>query len=420
MVKLDFHSSGRHFLQIPGPSPVPDRILRALSLPTIDHRGPEFGALGLKVLAGLKQIFKTRNPVVVYPASGTGAWEAALTNTLSSNDHVLMYETGHFASLWQKMATRLGLSTEFISSQETDTEFPGAPSWRRGVQAELIEQRLRRDPEHRIKAVCVVHNETSTGVTSDIPAVRRAIDSVRHPALLMVDSISGLACVDYRHDEWSVDVTVSGSQKGLMLPPGMSFNAISPRALEVMKSAKLPRSFFAWDEIIEMNESGYWPYTPNTNLMYGLSEALDMLLEEGLEGVFRRHSRWGAGVRAAVESWGLPIQCLDARAYSPVLTGVIMPRGIDADVVRKLIYERFDLSLGTGLGKLKGRMFRIGHLGDSNDLTLIATIAGCEMGLRASGVKLEGSGVQAAMDVFGGYPGVTVHADVPKPRASAG
>jgi alanine-glyoxylate transaminase / serine-glyoxylate transaminase / serine-pyruvate transaminase len=417
MVKLDFHSSGRHFLQIPGPSPVPDRILRAMSLPTIDHRGPEFGALGLKVLAGLKQIFKTQHPVIVYPASGTGAWEAALTNTLSGQDHVLMYETGHFASLWQKMATRLGLSTELISLQDSDTEFPAAAGWRRGVQAELIEQRLSRDREHRIKAVCVVHNETSTGATSDILAVRRAIDSANHPALLMVDSISGLACVDYRHEEWGVDVTVSGSQKGLMLPPGMSFNAISPRALEAMKSARLPRAFFAWDEIIDMNKGGYWPYTPNTNLMYGLSEALDMLSEEGLEAVFSRHSRWAAGVRAAVHAWGLPIQCLDARAYSPVLTGVIMPRGVDADAVRKLIYERFDLSLGTGLGKLKGRMFRIGHLGDSNELTLIAAIAGCEMGLRACGVKLSGSGVQAAMDMFGAPPGA-IPVEVPESRVS--
>jgi alanine-glyoxylate transaminase/serine-glyoxylate transaminase/serine-pyruvate transaminase len=404
MVKLDFHSSGRHFLQIPGPSPVPDRILRAMSLPTIDHRGPEFGALGLKVLGGLKQIFKTQHPVIVYPASGTGAWEAALTNTLSGDDHVVMYETGHFASLWQKMAARLGITTEFIAGQGADAEFPAAASWRRGIQAELIEQRLRRDQGHRIKAVCVVHNETSTGVTSDILAVRRAIDSAKHPALLMVDSISGLACVDYRHDEWGVDVTVSGSQKGLMLPPGMSFNAISPRALEAMKSARLPRSFFAWDDIIEMNKSGYWPYTPNTNLLYGLSEALDMLLEEGLDDVFKRHSRWAAGVRAAVQAWGLPIQCLDVRAYSPVLTGVVMPAGVDADAVRKLIYERFDLSLGTGLGKLKGRMFRIGHLGDSNELTLLATLAGCEMGLKAYGVKLTGSGVQAAMEVFGANP----------------
>jgi alanine-glyoxylate transaminase / serine-glyoxylate transaminase / serine-pyruvate transaminase len=421
MVKLDFHSSGRHFLQIPGPSPVPDRILRALSLPTIDHRGPEFAALGLKVLGGLKQIFKTRHPVVVYPASGTGAWEAALTNTLSPRDHVLMYESGHFAALWQKMATRLGLSTEFVAWQGEDAELPTAPSWRRGVQADLIEARLQADREHRIKAVCVVHNETSTGVTSDIASVRRAIDAAKHPALLMVDSISGLACVDYRHDEWGVDVTVSGSQKGLMLPPGISFNAVSPRAIEAMKAAQLPRSFFAWDEIIEMNKGGYWPYTPNTNLLYGLSEALDMLLEEGLDAVFRRHARWAAGVRAAVTAWGLPIQCVDPSVYSPVLTGVVTPRGVDADAVRKLIYERFDLSLGTGLGKLKGRMFRIGHLGDSNELTLLATVAGCEMGMKLSGIKLAASGVQAAMEVFSQAAAAgTDVAEVSDRRASVG
>jgi alanine-glyoxylate transaminase/serine-glyoxylate transaminase/serine-pyruvate transaminase len=401
MIKLDFHPSGRHFLQIPGPSPVPDRILRAMSLPTIDHRGPEFGALGLKVLSGIKQIFKTRQPVVIYPASGTGAWEAALVNTLSPQDHVLMYETGHFASLWQKLATRLGVSTETLAWAGNDAELPGAPSWRRGVQADLIEARLAKDPEHRIKAVCVVHNETSTGATSDILAVRRAIDAVKHPALLMVDSISGLACVDYRHDEWGVDVTISGSQKGLMLPPGISFNAVSSRALEAAKTAKLPRSYFAWDEIIDMNGGGYWPYTPNTNLLYGLSESLEMLLEEGLEAVFRRHARWARGVRAAVSAWGLPLQCADPKAYSQVLTGAITPVGVDADALRKLIYERFDLSLGTGLGKVKGRMFRIGHLGDSNDLTLIATLAGCEMGMRLAGIKLAGSGMQAAMNEFG-------------------
>ncbi len=400
MLSLDFHSSGRHFLQIPGPSPVPDRILRAISLPTIDHRGPEFGALGLKVLSGLKKVFKTRHPVIIYPASGTGAWEAALSNTLSPGDHVLMYETGHFASLWAKMANRLGLATEFIAWQGRDEQLSQAGSWRRGVQADLIEQRLRQDRQHRIKAVCVVHNETSTGVTSDVAAVRRAIDAAMHPALLMVDTISGLACADFRHDEWGIDVTVGGSQKGLMLPPGISFNAISPRALEAMKSATLPRSFFAWDDILEMNEQGYWPYTPSTNLLYGLSESLDMILGEGLDNVFARHSRWAAGVRAAVNAWGLPIQCVDPSVYSPVLTGVITPAGTDADGVRRLIHERFDLSLGTGLGKLKGRMFRIGHLGDSNDLTLIATLAGCEMGLQLAGVELERSGVQAAMDYF--------------------
>lgn len=404
MLKLDFHPTGRHFLQIPGPSPVPDRILRAMSLPTIDHRGPEFGALGLKVLAGIREVFKTRHPVAIYPSSGTGAWEAALMNTLSPGDQVLMYETGHFASLWHKMATRLGVHTEFLAWQGPDEHLPHAPSWRRGVQADMIESRLRQDTAHRIKAVCVVHNETSTGVTSDIASVRKAIDAAKHPALLMVDTISGLASADYRHDEWGVDVTVSGSQKGLMLPPGIGFNALSQRALEASKSATLPRSFWAWDEIVEMNKDGYWPYTPNTNLLYGLSEALDMLLDEGLDNVFARHRRWAAGVRAAVGAWGLPIQCADPAVYSPVLTGVITPPGVDADAVRRLIHQRFDLSLGTGLGKLKGRMFRMGHLGDSNDLTLVAMVAGVEMGLKLAGVKLAGSGVQAAMEHFASHP----------------
>ncbi|WP_298828592.1 aminotransferase class V-fold PLP-dependent enzyme [uncultured Piscinibacter sp.] len=404
MIPLDQHPSGRHLLQIPGPSPVPDRILRAISLPTIDHRGPEFGQLGLKVLAGMQQIFRTRHPVAIYPASGTGAWEAALVNTLSPGDALLMFETGHFATLWKKLAERLGLKPEFLAVPGTDAA-TGLPwSWRRGVQADMIEQRLRTDTGHAIKAVCVVHNETSTGVTSDIAAVRRAIDAAGHPALLLVDSISGLACADYRHDEWGVDVTVSGSQKGLMLPPGISFNALSPRALEASKTARLPRSFWAWDEIVEMNRSGYWPYTPNTNLLYGLSEALDMLLGQGLEAVFARHQRWAEGVRGAVRAWGLPIQCADAAVYSPVLTGVITPQGVDADALRKMIHERFDLSLGTGLGKVKGRMFRIGHLGDCNDLTLMAALAGVEMGFRLAGVALSGSGVQAAMEYFAAHP----------------
>ncbi len=404
MIPLDQHPSGRHFLQIPGPSPVPDRILRAMSLPTIDHRGPEFGRLGLKVLAGIQQVFRTRHPVVIYPASGTGAWEAALVNTLSPGDAVLMVETGHFATLWKKLAERIGLAPEFLALPGLDAA-TGLPwAWRRGVPAELIEQRLCADAGHAIKAVCVVHNETSTGVTSDIAAVRRAIDAAGHPALLMVDSISGLACADYRHDEWGVDVTVSGSQKGLMLPPGISFNALSPKALEASKTAKLPRSFWAWDEIVEMNRQGYWPYTPNTNLLYGLSEALDMILEQGLDAVFSRHQRWAEGVRGAVRAWGLPIQCADAAVYSPVLTGVITPQGVDADAIRKLIHERFDLSLGTGLGKIKGRMFRIGHLGDCNDLTLMAALAGVEMGFRLAGVPVAGSGVQAAMEFFAAHP----------------
>lgn len=391
MLKLDFHPSGRHFLQIPGPSPVPDRILRAISYPTIDHRGPEFGSLGLKVLEGIKQIFQTRHPVIIYPASGTGAWEAALANTLSAGDKVLMFETGHFATLWDKMARNLGLQPEFLG-------LPGIEGWRRGVDASMIEARLRADAGHEIKAVCVVHNETSTGVTSDIAAVRNAIDHARHPALLMVDTISSLASADYRHDEWGVDVTVSGSQKGLMLPPGISFNALSPKAIEASRNARLPRSFFGWAEILEMNKTGYWPYTPNTNLLYGLSEALDMILAEGLDNVFARHMRLGEACRRAVGAWGLEIQCADPAVYSPVLTGVMMPDGVDADAIRKNTYERFDISLGAGLGKMRGRMFRIGHLGDCNDLTLIAALAGCEMGLKISGVRINASGVAAAMD----------------------
>ncbi len=400
MLTLDFHPTGRHFLQIPGPSPVPDRVLRAMSLPTIDHRGPEFAALGLKVLGDMKQIFQTKQPVMIYPASGTGAWEAALVNTLSAGDHVLMYETGHFAWLWQKLATRLGLKAEVMS-------YPGESSaaevWRHGVQAGLIEERLKADTQHSIKAVCVVHNETSTGVTSNIAAVRKAIDAAKHPALLLVDTISGLASADYRHDEWGVDVSISGSQKGLMLPPGISFNAVSAKAIEASKTATLPKAFWAWDEIIEMNKTGYWPSTPNTNLLYALSEACDMLLEHGLEAVFARHQRWAQGVRSAVKAWGLQIQCADPAVYSPVLTGVMTPAGIDADAIRKIIYERFDCSLGTGLGKVKGKMFRIGHLGDCNDLTLMAALSGCEMGLKLAGVKLAGSGVQAAMDHFSSH-----------------
>ncbi len=390
MLTLDFHPAGRHFLQIPGPSPVPDRILRAMSYPTIDHRGPEFAALGLKLLADIKKIFKTEQPVVIYPASGTGAWEAALANTLSPGDAVLMYETGHFATLWKKMAEALGLKPEFLG-------LPGLEGWRRGVQAELIEERLRRDAGHLIKAVCVVHNETSTGVTSNIAAVRQAIDAAGHPALLLVDTISGLAAADYRHDEWGVDVSVSGSQKGLMLPPGISFNAVSQKAVAASKSARLPRAFWDWTEILAMNASGYWPYTPSTNLLYGLSEALDMILAEGLDNLFARHQRLAAACRSAVRAWGLEIQCADETAYSPVLTGVMTPAGCDADALRKLIYDKFDMSLGTGLGKVKGAMFRIGHLGEANDLTLMATLSGCEMGLQLAGVPLAGSGVVAAM-----------------------
>ena len=398
MIPLDQHSSGRHFLQIPGPSPVPDRILRAMSLPTIDHRGPEFAVLGKRVIAGMQQVFQTRHPVVIYAGSGTGAWEAALSNLMSPGDAVLMFETGQFASLWHRIALRLGLKPEFLSVPGTDPA-TGLPwSWRKPAEPSLIEARLRQDRAHAIRAVCVVHSETSTGTISDIAAVRKAIDAAGHPALLLVDTISGLACADYRHDEWGVDVAMAGSQKGLMMPPGISFNALSPKAIEASKAAKLPKAYWAWDEIVEMNKGGYWPSTPNTNLLYALSEALDMLLGQGLAAVFARHQRWGEAVRGAVRAWGLPIQCADAGAHSPVLTGVVTPAGVDADALRKLIHDRFDLSLGTGLGKVKGRMFRIGHLGDSNDLTLMAALSGVEMGLKLAGVATTGSGGEAALD----------------------
>jgi alanine-glyoxylate transaminase/serine-glyoxylate transaminase/serine-pyruvate transaminase len=375
-----------------------------MSLPTIDHRGPEFGALGLKVLSELRGLFKTRHPVIVYPSSGTGAWEAALSNTLSPGDHVLMYETGYFAVLWARMAERLGLTTQILEWRGSDPIMPASPGWRHGVAAALIEERLVADKQHRIKAVCVVHNETSTGVTSDMAAVRRAIDAAGHPALLMVDTVSGLASADYRHDEWGVDVSVSGSQKGLMMPPGMAFNAISARALEASKTARLPRSYWAWDDMLESNQTGYFPYTPNTNLLYGLAEALQMLQDEGLDTVFARHRRWGEAVRGAVNAWGLAIQCADPKLYSPVSTAVIMPSGVNADAVRADILKRFDMSLGMGLGKIRGRVFRIGHLGNSNDLTVLAALAGCEMGLKLAGVDLAASGVAFAMEYFAAHP----------------
>jgi alanine-glyoxylate transaminase / serine-glyoxylate transaminase / serine-pyruvate transaminase len=387
MIRLNSHPSGRHFLQIPGPTNVPDRVLRAMDYPTIDHRGPEFQQLGKKVLADIRKIFQTEQPVVIYPASGTGAWEAALVNTLSAGDKVLMYETGHFASLWKKMADKLGLNPEFIVGD-----------WRHGVDAAAIGARLADDPNHEIKAVCVVHNETSTGVTSDVAAVRRAIDAANHPALLLVDTISSLGSVDYRHDEWGVDVTVSGSQKGLMLPPGISFNAVSQKAIAASAKAKLPKAFWGWDEILESNKNGFWPYTPATNLLYGLSEACDMLLEEGLPNVFARHQRHAAATRACVTAWGLEILCQNPAEYSPALTAVVMPDGHSADTFRKAVLENFNMSLGQGLSKLSGKVFRIGHLGDFNDLTLMGTLAGVEMGLALAGVPHRSGGVLVAME----------------------
>lgn len=382
--------AGRHFLQIPGPSNVPDRVLRAIDRPTIDHRGPEFQQLGLEVLAGLKTIFRTEHPVIMFPASGTGAWEAALVNTLSPGDKVLMYETGQFASLWKAIADRLGLVPEFLAV--------GDDSWRRGADAAAIEARLASDRGHEIKAVCVVHNETSTGVTSNIPDVRKAIDRAGHPALLVVDTISGLGSIDYRHDAWGVDITVAGSQKGMMLPPGLSFNAISPKALEATKGSKLPKSFWSWQEMLGPNRNGFFPYTPSTNLMYGLREAIAMMHEEGLDNVFARHQRHAEATRRAVRAWGLEIQCLNEAEHSPVLTAVRMPEGHDEAAFRKVVLEHFDMSLGSGLGKVAGKVFRIGHLGDFNDLTLVGTLAGVGMGLEIAGIPHTRGGVTAAMN----------------------
>jgi len=383
--------TGRHFLQIPGPTNVPDRVLRAMAQPTMDHRGPEFGELGLQVLRDVRPVFKTKQPVVIYPASGTGAWEAALVNTLSPGDTVLMVETGQFASLWEQMAKRLGLNVELLPTD-----------WRHGADPSAIEDRLRKDPRATIKAVCVVHNETSTGVVSRIGAVRKAIDSAKHSALLLVDTISSLGSIDYRMDEWGVDVTVGGSQKGLMLPPGLSFNAISEKALAASKTAKLPRSFWGWDDMLKANKTGYFPYTPATNLLYGLREALAMLAEEGLENVFARHERHGEATRRAVRAWGLEVLCLEPKEYSGSLTAVLMPAGHDADALRAKILAAFDMSLGTGLGRLAGKVFRIGHLGHFNDLTLAGTLAGVEMGLALAKVPHKPGGVQAALDYLVG------------------
>ena len=388
-------STGRHFLQIPGPSNVPDRILRAMDMPTIDHRGPRFAELGKEVLHGMKWVFGTESKVVIYPSSGTGAWEAALVNTLSPGDAVLMYETGHFATLWKQLATSLGLKPVFIEGD-----------WRGGVDTAAIEERLKRDADHEIKAVCVVHNETSTGSVSSIPQVRRAMDAVRHPALLMVDTISSLASMEYRHDDWGVDVTVAGSQKGLMLPPGLSFNAIGERALSASKSARLSKSYWSWDHMLGPNESGLFPYTPATNLLYGLRESIAMLREKGLNNVFARHARHGSATRAAVRAWGLEVLCRNPDQCSSVLTAVLMPDGCSADGFRAVVLRNYDMSLGNGLAKVADRVFRIGHLGDFNDLMLCATLCGIEMGLRDAGVPHRSGGVDAALRALGGDAGL--------------
>lgn len=378
--------AGRHFLQIPGPTPVPERILAAMARQILDHRGVEFQQLGKRVLSGIKGLFKTQGHVVIFPASGTGAWEAALTNTLSPGNRVLMCETGQFAVLWAAMAQRLGLEADVIPTD-----------WRIGADANLIEDKLRADKAHAIKAVCVVHNETSTGCRTRIDEVRKVMDALRHPALLMADTISSLACTDLRHDDWGIDVTVSGSQKGMMLPPGLSFTAISAKALEASKTAKLQKSYFAWDDMLANNANGFFPYTPATGLLYGLAEAIDMINEEGLENVFARHARLAEATRRAVTAWGLDIQCRDAKYYSPAVTAVIMPDGFNADAYRKIVLDNFNMSLGTGLNKIAGKVFRIGHLGDTNELTVLGALTGVEMGFVLAGVPHKKGGVDAAM-----------------------
>lgn len=382
-------NSGRHFLQIPGPSNVPDSVLHEISMPTIDHRGPDFKELFSHVLTGMADVFGTTNQVVIYPATGTGAWEAALVNTLNPGDEILCYETGHFSSLWKAMAEKWGLKPTMITGD-----------WRTGADPTKIREALETDTDHRFKAVCVVHNETSTGVTSRIPEIRKAIDEAGHPALLLVDTISSLGSVDYRHDEWGVDVTVSGSQKGLMLPPGLSFNAISDKALAAHQQSTLPKSVWNWTEMLESGKNGMTPYTPSTNLLYGLKESLRILGEEGLENVFARHIRFGEATRAAVEAWGLEVLCTNENELSPVLTAVVMPEGYDADELRAIILEKFNMSLGAGLSTLKGRVFRIGHLGDLSDLTLAGTLAGVQMGLQLAGVKVDPGGLDAALGIL--------------------
>lgn len=386
--------AGRHFLQIPGPTNLPDRILRAMDRPVVDHRGPEFSALAKSAIAGVKRVFRTRGGAVIFPASGTGAWEAALVNTLSPGDKVLAFETGQFAGLWRVMAEHLGLEVEFIASD-----------WRHPADPTEIEARLTADKGHAVKAVTILHNETSTGITSDIAAIRRAIDRAKHPALLLVDVISSLASIDYRQDEWGVDVTVAGAQKGLMLPPGMSFNGVSAKALAASKTAKLPRAYWDWQPMLAAAETGFFPFTPATNLLYGLSEAIAMLEEEGLENVFARHDRLAEATRRAVRAWGLEILCLDPTAQSNTLTAVVLPAGHDADAFRQLVLERFDMSLGAGLGRVAGKVFRIGHLGWFNELMLMGTLAGVEMGLAAAGVPYRQGGVDAAMTYLTGNAG---------------
>ena len=379
--------SGKHFLQIPGPTNVPDRVLRAMDYPTIDHRGPDFAELGLRVLDRIKLIFKTSEPVIIFPASGTGAWEAAMVNTLSAGDKILMFETGHFSTLWYDIAHKFKLEIDFVKGD-----------WRTGVDPNIVESKLKEDTEKKIKAVCAVHNETSTGVTSRIGEIRKAMDNADHPALLFVDTISSLGSIDYRHEEWKVDVTVGGSQKGLLLPPGLSFNAISSKALDAYKNSDLPKSYWDWEPMIENNKKGYFPYTPATNLLYGLDEAINILTEEGLENVFNRHNRFAEATRIAVNAWGLEILCKNPNEYSSSLTAVLVPEGHDADSLRKIILDDYNMSLGTGLAKVAGKVFRIGHLGDFNELMLAGTLSGVEMGLMKSKIPFNKGGILKALE----------------------
>ena len=387
MPKSNSFQPGKHFLQIPGPTNVPDRVLRAMDYPTIDHRGPEFAEIAKRVLDKIKLIFKTSEPVIIYPGSGTGAWEAAIVNTLNEGDKVLMFETGEFSTKWWDIAEKLKLKSDFVEGD-----------WRTGADPEIVEKKLKEDTNKEIKAVFVVHNETSTGVASRIGEIRKAMDNANHPALLMVDTISSLASIDYKHEEWKVDVTVGGSQKGLLLPPGLSFNAISSKALEAYKNSKLPKSYWDWKPMLDNNKNGFFPYTPATNLFYGLDEAINMLLEEGLENVFARHKRHAEATRLAVKAWGLEILCKNPDEYSNSLTAVMMPEGHDADALRKVILDNYNMSLGMGLNKIKGKVFRIGHLGDFNDLMLSGTLAGVEMGLAKAGVPFKKGGILAALD----------------------
>ena len=387
MSKSNSFKPGKHFLQIPGPTNIPDRVLRAMSYPTIDHRGPDFAEIAKRVLDRIKGIFKTTQPVVMYPASGTGAWEAAIVNTLNPKDKILMFETGQFSYLWAEQAKKLSLEVDFI---------PG--DWRHGADPAIVEQKLREDKGHKIKALLILHNETATGIVSNIAKIRKAMDSVKHPALLLVDTISSLASIDYRHDEWKVDVTIAGSQKGLLLPPGLSFNAISQKALEAYSKSTMQKAYWDWMPMLENNKNGFFPFTPATNLVYGLEEALDMLMEEGLDNVFARHARHGEATRLAVKAWGLEILCKNPEEYSNSLTAVLVPEGCDADHLRKVILDEYDMSLGMGLNKVKGKVFRIGHLGDFNDLMLAGTLSGVEMGLKKAGVPYKPGGIMAALD----------------------